>query len=444
MSQKSFRRQSKVPTSRLGRLFHFGLMVGELAAGGLIESARRLTEAGPVDAASAFLNVRNAQKLAQRLSHMRGAAMKLGQLISLEGEDLIPPEFAQALAILRANANTMPVSQLKRLLGREYGKGWQKRFAEFNFEPIAAASIGQVHRARTTDGRELALKIQYPGVANSINSDVDNVAVLLRMLNLLPVELDVSGVAAEAKRQLKQEADYVQEARFQTRFRELIADEPDLTVPPVHLDLTTKRILAMDFVQGKALEALGETGISQTQRDAAGYLIERLLFRELFEFRFVQTDPNFANYLFESETGRIILLDFGSIREFSAEFIARYARITRAIMRGDRAAVHKAAMDIGYLSRYDPEDRVRGIIDLIMLICEPLRHHGKYDFAQSELPARARQFGFDLAFRRGYLRAPPPETIFLHRKLIGSFLICARIRAQVDIQSLVFPFLQDI
>jgi predicted unusual protein kinase regulating ubiquinone biosynthesis (AarF/ABC1/UbiB family) len=207
MSAKTSRRPSRVPTSRLGRLFRFGLIAGELAVGGLVEGMRRLGGTGSADAVSAFLNARNARKLAESLSHLRGAAMKVGQLLSLQGEDLLPPEFVEALAILRAGANPMPVAQLRRLLGREYGRGWTRYFAEFDFEPIAAASIGQVHRAITVDGRVLALKIQYPGVGHSINSDVDNVAVLLRLVNLLPVDLDVAGLVAEAKRQLHQEAD---------------------------------------------------------------------------------------------------------------------------------------------------------------------------------------------------------------------------------------------
>ena len=115
---------------------------------------------------------------------------------------MLPPEFAQALAVLRTEAAPMPGSQLHRVLGREYGKGWEARFATFQFEPVAAASIGQVHRVRTRDGRDLALKIQYPGVARSIASDVDNVAALLRLLNLLPLDLDVGAIASEAKRQL--------------------------------------------------------------------------------------------------------------------------------------------------------------------------------------------------------------------------------------------------
>ena len=211
--ERKKRRQTRVPTGRVERLARMGWMASEFAVGGLAEGAKRLVSSASVDPAAAFLSGPRAQKLARRLSQLRGAAMKLGQLLSLEGDDLLPPEFAEALAVLRASADTMPVTQVRRVLGHAYGKGWEGRFREFDFEPMAAASIGQVHEAVSADGRELALKIQYPGVARSIDSDLDNLAGLLRMARVLPVEIDISEILTEAKRQLKQEADYECEAR---------------------------------------------------------------------------------------------------------------------------------------------------------------------------------------------------------------------------------------
>ena len=244
------------------------------------------------------------------------------------------------------------------MLGREYGKGWERRFSRFDWEPVAAASIGQVHRAATPDGRDLALKIQYPGVARSIAGDVDNVAVLLRLFNLLPLELDVAGLAAEAKSQLLQEADYESEGRFLERYARLVADEPALVVPRVHWDLTTPRVMAMDFMEGEPLEALAAA--PQSRRDAVGALLERLMFRELFEFRVMQTDPNFANYLYQPASGRVVLLDFGATKRFGAAFVANFARITRAVIDGDRDAVAREAIRIGYAAADDSPERMRG------------------------------------------------------------------------------------
>ena len=424
-----------VPQSRLERLARIGLAAGELAVGAATEGIRRLARGEAAELGTALLSGANAKRLATRLARLRGAAMKIGQLVSLQGEDVLPPEFAQALAMLRSQAAPMPPEQVRRVLGREYGKGWEERFSRFDWEPIAAASIGQVHRAVAANGRELALKIQYPGVARSIASDVDNVAVLLRLFNLLPLGLDVGGMAAEAKRQLAQEADYEAEGRFLERYAKLVAGEPGLAVPRVHWDLTTQRIMAMDFMAGEPLEALASA--SQARRDAVGALLERLLFRELFEFRVMQTDPNFANYLWQPETGRVVLLDFGATMRFPKEFVAKYARITRAVIEGDRDAVAQGVIDIGYAAPDDSAERIDAVVDVVFLVCEPLRHRGRYDFPGSDLPARVRDLGYDLAFRRGLVRAPPPETIFLHRKLVGAFLLLARIGARVDARGLV-------
>ena len=408
----------------------------------MAEGARRLAAGERLGAAQTLVTGGGARRLAQRLARLRGAAMKLGQLLSLEGEEFLPREAAAALAVLRAGAEPMPLAQLHRVLGREYGKGWRARFERFDDEPVAAASIGEVHRARTRDGREVALKIQYPGVARSIDADVDNVAALLRLLDVLPSGASVDALAAEAKRQLRQEADYLAEARFLARYRKLVADEPQLVVPRVHKDLTTERILAMDYVEGAPLEGVARA--PQATRDAIGRLLERLVFRELFEFRVMQTDPNFANYLWDVGAERVGLLDFGATVEFAPAFVERYRLITRAIVRGDRGAVRRHAVELGYIAADGSEAQVDAAVEVIMLVCEPLRHRGRYDFAASDLPMRVRELGFDLAFRKGLLRTPPAETMFLHRKLVGAFLLLARIGARVDVRSLVAPFLRAI
>jgi predicted unusual protein kinase regulating ubiquinone biosynthesis (AarF/ABC1/UbiB family) len=233
------------------------------------------------------------------------------------------------------------------------------------------------------------------------------------------------------------------EGRFLQRFAALIADEPDLLVPRVHWDCTTSRVMAMDYIDGVPLESLAGGETPQAQRDKLGALLERLLFRELFEFRVMQTDPNFGNYLFQPKTGRLVLLDFGSTMEFSAEFVGRYRRISRAVIERDREAVAREAVAIGYIDANEPAQRVDAVVDVILLVCEPLQHRGRYDFGASDLPQRARDLGLDLIFKQRLLRAPPPETMFLSRKLVGLFLLVARLGARVDVQALIRPFLTE-
>ena len=435
-------KKSRVPTTRLGRLARLGLTAGELALGGAAESIRRLAKTKPDDAYNVLLTAANAKKLASRLAGMRGAAMKMGQILSMESADFLPREFSDALAILRDSADTMPLSQIKRVMGREYGKGWQKLFVDFNYEPIAAASIGQVHRVFTEDGRDLALKIQYPGVAKSINSDVDNMAMLMRLINLLPMEIDISGIVKEAKRQLHQEADYIVEAQYLRDYRKLVEDEPRFVVPGVHDDLTTKRILAMDYVEGVPLESLGEDGVAQELKDGVGALLQHLMFRELLEFRTMQSDPNFANYLYQPETDRVVLLDFGSTVSFEEKFTQRYARIARAMIDGDDIALRRLAGQMGYINPGNSDEYVERILSLIRLISEPVIKGGVYDFGASDIFARGREAGLEMFFEdMSEYKVPPPETMFLHRKLVGSFMLCSRIGARVDAQKLIIPYL---
>lgn len=437
---KQPRKRSAVPSSRVGRMLRFGLLGGELTLNTAIASAKQLTTGKRPDALSAALTPRNADLLVRRLATLRGPAMKVGQMLSLQGEDLLPASFQKTLEILRSQGYSMPDTQLRRVLGREYGKGWQERFSHFEMEPVAAASIGQVHRVTKKNGRELALKVQYPGVARSIDSDVNNLAALLRRIDFLPVSLDVEAIAKEAKRQLRLEADYVAEAKHLAHFRRLVSDMPEVLVPGVDRELSTRRVLALDWIDGEPLEHLCGEAVAQTRRNEVARSLYALMFRELFEFRFMQTDPNFANYLYLPGERRIALLDFGSVCTFAGEFVDVYRRICRSVIAKDRNAIRDAAVEIGYARADDDREMLDGVVDIIELVCEPLAHRGSYDFAASRLAARARDLGMSVAFGKG-LRSPPPETIFLHRKLVGTFLTCASLKAKINVHPLLDPFL---
>jgi len=429
------RRRSRVPTGRLERIARIGWMAGEMALGGAAESVRRL--AGAVDSdANPFLSAANAQRLARRLSTLRGAAMKLGQLLSLEGDDLLPPEFSEALAVLRADADAMPERQLRAILAETYGADWERRFREFDFEPVAAASIGQVHAATAADGRELALKVQYPGVSLSIDSDVDNLATALQLARILPGDVDFSEIVAEAKQLLHDESNYQLEADHLRRYGELLADEHQVRVPGVHADLTTRNILAMDYLPGLPLEDLCGPEHGQEDRDRMGRLLLEFLLREIFEFRFIQSDPNFANFLLLPD-GRLGLLDLGAAREVPVAIARGYARLCRAALADDRSAMEHAAREMGFLSGEEGAARTDAFVALLSLTSEPLREEGVYDFGNTDLPTRAREAGMGLVFDHGFLRPPPAETLFVQRKLGGTFLLCARLRARVDVRTLI-------
>jgi len=220
-----------VPSSRVGRLARLGKMTagvaGNMAAGSIAQLGRgerpRMREL--------LLTPRNISRVADELAKMRGAAMKMGQLMSMDTGDVLPPELSQIMAKLRDDAHVMPPKQLKSLLNEQWKEGWLGRLKRFDVRPIAAASIGQVHRAQTKDGRDLAIKVQYPGVAKSIDSDVSNVAALIKMTGLLPKGFALDPYLDEAKLQLHAETDYAAEARALAQFGELLAGDDRFIVP---------------------------------------------------------------------------------------------------------------------------------------------------------------------------------------------------------------------
>jgi predicted unusual protein kinase regulating ubiquinone biosynthesis (AarF/ABC1/UbiB family) len=439
MPAEPTRKRGAVPTTRLGRALQFGMLTGGLAFSAAVGTARQVTSGKPIDLAASLLTPGNAEMLARRLATLRGPAMKLGQLLSLSGEELIPEEFRRALEILRAQGYAMPDAQLRRTLGREFGKGWQDRFARFDMEPVAAASIGQIHRARKVGGRELALKIQYLGVARSVDSDVDNLASLLRRLDFMPLQLDVPALAAEAKRQLKLETDYETEARNLDRYRKLAAVMPDVVVPRVDRTLSTRHVLAMDWIEGEPLEALASEAVPQARRNAVARILYELMFRELFQFHFMQTDPNLANYLYLPATHQVALLDLGSVGEYPAPLVAGFKTIVRAMLTDNEPLLREGLHAVGYTHPDDPEPMTQNAMSIIRLACEPLLQRGPYAFAESGLVVRARDLGLSVIFGKG-MRSPPPETLFLHRKLIGTFMICAKLKARVNVHALIEKF----
>jgi predicted unusual protein kinase regulating ubiquinone biosynthesis (AarF/ABC1/UbiB family) len=426
---------SPVPSSRLGRLARLGSMATGVAGNMLMAGARQLAQGKRPNLSDLLLTPANALRITHQLAQMRGAAMKVGQLISMDAGDLLPPEMAAILARLRSDAHAMPQRQVQAVLTANWGAQWQQRFEPFSFIPIAAASIGQVHRAKAKDGRDLAIKIQYPGVRKSISSDVNNVASLLRLSGLLPKTLDIAPLLLEAKRQLREEADYQAEGAHLQRFAELLAGAPEFVVPALHADLTTKNVLAMSFVAGVPVESM--VNAPQVERDRIVSLLVSLLFRELFEFGLMQTDPNFANYRYDPESRQLILLDFGATRSFAPAFGQAYRQLMAAAMVGDRAAMTQAAMAIGYFDDRAQAKHQTAVLDMMQMALEPLRHKGDFDFGTTDMVQRLREAGMALGLDRDFWHIPPIDTLFLHRKLGGLYLLAARLKARVNVRQLV-------
>lgn len=428
-----------VPSSRFVRAAKLGGLASSIAGSVMAEGAKSLARGQRPVMSDLLLTPQNALKVADKLAQMRGAAMKMGQLMSMDAGEMLPPELSQIMARLRSEAHFMPPAQLKKVLITAWGPDFLKHFKKFDVHPIAAASIGQVHRAWTKDGRDLAIKVQYPGVRTSIDSDVDNVATLMKISGLVPKGLDISPMLEEAKRQLHEEADYEREGKYLALFGQLKENSADFTVPALHADLTTREVLAMSFVEGVPIESL-ETA-PQAERDRVMRLIVDLIFRELFDYRLMQTDPNFANFRYDPATGRVILLDFGATREFPEDFAARYRRLLRAGLADDMTGVRDAAREIGFLHAEMPEDLEAMLLGMFRMTVEPLRQPGLYDFGQNDLALRMRDESMALQSHRHHFRFPPVDSLFLQRKFGGVYLLATKLRARIALRDVVESWL---
>jgi predicted unusual protein kinase regulating ubiquinone biosynthesis (AarF/ABC1/UbiB family) len=417
-------------------------MAGGVAGGMLVDGARRFANGERPSVGDLLMTPANARRITGQLANLRGAAMKMGQLLSMGGAEFLPPELSDILGRLRSDAQHMPPAQLQTVLDKNWGKGWRTKFARFDVRPIAAASIGQVHRAQTRDGRDLAIKIQYPGVRKSIDSDVDNVGTLVRMSGLVPAGIDYAPLLAEAKRQLHEEADYQREAQCLAEFGALLADEPDVIVPALHADLTTSDVLAMSYVKGVAIETL-ETAPQET-RDQVMTLLLRLLLRELFEFGLMQTDPNFANYRWDADSGRLVLLDFGATRRFDPEVATRYRRLMDAALAPDvavaRPALMAAMQDIGFFGADTPVKHRSNITAMFEQGMAPMRATGRFDFTAGDMLPDMRAKGMEIAQDRDFWHVPPVDTLFLQRKFGGIFLLGNRLGASIDLLELLAKY----
>ena len=429
-----------VPRGRARRFGRFARLAGGVAGNMLAHGAVQLAAGKRPRAKDLLLTPKNAMKLTRQLAEMRGAAMKLGQIFSMDTGDLLPRELADILATLRDRGYAMPDAQLEEVLIEGLGADYADKLRHFEREPFAAASIGQVHRLRTRDGRAAVLKVQYPGIRESIDSDVDNLASLLSMSGLLPRHMDMVPLLEEAKTQLHEEADYEQEARYLKAFVRALGDDERFLIPRLIPHLSATRILGMTYVPGIPIEEVAHETAAERSR-VLGLLFE-LLMIELFQLRLVQTDPNFANYRYHATTGQVALLDFGASRRFKVGLIRSYRELLVAAIDADRPAMIRAAESIGY--DLGPEGSVyrETLLDLAELVLVPLTHNQPYDFGRSDIPQEVLKRVEVLKADRAFWQVPPMDVAYIHRKIGGLFMLATRLKAEVNVHELLMPWLK--
>ncbi|KAK7904222.1 hypothetical protein WMY93_016829 [Mugilogobius chulae] len=380
LSEKA--RERKVPVTRLGRLVNFGGLAVGLGFGALTEMAKKTFkpqqqgDKKPVLDSNPFLNEANAERIVRTLCKVRGAALKLGQVLSIQDDAFISPQLAKIFERVRQS----------KVISGELGPDWRQRLDYFEEKPFAAASIGQVHLGRLKDGREVAMKIQYPGVARSINSDVRNIMAALSLSRALPEGLFPEHLIEVMSRELALECDYIREAQCAKKFKELLKDKPFFYVPDVIEELSSQQVLTLTLVPGFPLDKASD--LDQELRNQICAEILTLCLRELFEFRFMQTDPNWSNFFFDPQTHRVALLDFGATRGFDKSFTDSYIEVIKAAADQDRDRVLHKSREMKFLTGFETKSMENAHVDAVMILGEAFSSDEPFDFGTQSTTER--------------------------------------------------------
>lgn len=404
---------------------------------------------------------RQAQQLVDDLGELKGSVVKIGQMMALYGEHFLPEEVTEALHTLEDQTSALAWPAIEQVLQQELGA---ERLAQLdvNPEPLGAASLGQVHRARRrSDGLELVLKVQYPGVARAIDSDLDAVAQLLRVARLVSFGPEFSDWLEEVREMMHREVDYRLEAATTEKFRTLLADDSRFVVPRVLPEYSTAQIIASTYEHGDPLSSDAVRALPQERRNRLGEAALELFFRELFHWGEIQTDPNFGNYrirIGESIDGagapqdQIVLLDFGAVQAYEPEFLEPVIQMIRASYEQDLEGVIEGGVKLHFMKTSWPREVLETFAEVCMSVLEPLapasqdwpeqavNAQGQYRWRESDLPSRVARKAARSAISR-YFKVPPKEFVFLNRKLIGVYTFIAVVRAEFNGEPILRQFL---
>lgn len=408
-----------IPRSRISRTAKFGGMVagqGAKWAGTRVANQFRGDDAANERMEARALSV--AEEIVVQLGQMKGAAMKIGQVLSTIDFDLVPeearPQFKEKLAALRDQAPRVAFSDLRAMMDEDFDGRTDELFESIEEEAIAAASIGQVHRGTTTDGKVVAIKIQYPGIAEAVSTDLRNAAMLTPLIRSLAPGLDVRALLHEMTERIEEEVDYELEAQRHRQIERALRGHPDIYVPPVDTRRSSRRVLTTEFVDARTFDDVRANG-SQADRSRFGELIFRFFYGVLVHERIALGDPHPGNLLYDAQD-RLVAIDFGLLRHISPEYLAAERTLADAITARDALAVRRIMGELGYLPRpedFDPDALLRQMIVMTDWFVHPEERTIDADFVRTtmEQTSSPRSEFFQLMRRQTI----PPEALLLRR-----------------------------
>lgn len=392
--------------------------------------------------------------IVKSLSHLKGAAMKAGQLLSLDLDQYFPPEAIEILSQLQNAAVAQPFHEIKKIIDLEINETQRIKIESMDEKPIGVASIGQVHRARYCH-KDIVLKVQYSNIANSIDSDLKILKVLASSFcKLSGRKMDLDPLFQEFKFILEQEINYCAEAELQTEFQHNISKINNLNsnflykVPQIIPELCSKKIIAMSFEHGHTLRHWTNTLPSDESKEIIAKGILDLYFHEFFEWGLVQTDPNWANFLVHENEDRLslCLLDFGATRRYSRKFIQDYTTLLNLVAQGESNKLKKHAIELGFIDPRESESAFEALESLLKVAIRPffINQFGSkfFDFSDENHAIQSNNAGKILS--RELVYSPPPYSIvFLHRKLAGVYSILKSLKVKLDV-SLYWEMMMEL
>jgi predicted unusual protein kinase regulating ubiquinone biosynthesis (AarF/ABC1/UbiB family) len=435
--------KNELPTSAARRFLKLGSLAGRVGASVATSQALDLVRSGPSKKLHQTENlVRNALRIVETLGEMKGAAMKVGQMLSLH-VGLLPPEVAEVLRSLQKEAPRVP-AEVMEFEVRGALDDFDEIFESFDFEAFAAASIGQVHRGRLRDGREVAVKVQYPLIDEIVKADLKNLKTLMRRLFALFTDADFEPIWTELKNVLLEEIDYLHEADNIRRMTELHAEIPEIVIPRVIDEATTRNVLTMEFVGGIPPSEACSGRYPDELRDRWGVVLSEFQMRGIIEHRLVHADPNMANFAFLDD-GRVVVYDFGCVKRVPPDLARAYADAFTAVIEGRVADLPAIFASIGLAMQDGSLIDVELIDPYIEVIAEVFRASPPYTFGEDNdrIYREIIRLGFEDWDEKTDMQFPE-DVIFINRSLTGHFGNLSRLRATGPWRDLVLKYARPV